>query len=115
MIFSGCLGSWEVALATNGGFSGTHSFFLCLHIAVIQHKNQVLALHISQSPKSDQQRALVRPQMEKSHVFGYPVTNGLEKLLREALNNRGNCEEGSWNQVFSTFFIPFGVPAADPC
>lgn len=79
-------------------------------------KNQVLAIHISQTTsKTDQQRALVSPRMGKSHVFGYPVTNGLEKLLGEALSRKGHCAEGSWNQVFSTFFIPFAVAATDPC
>lgn len=81
-----------------------HNFFLCLQVEGIQNKNQVLAIHISQTmvllkttSKTDQQRALVNPQMGKSHVFGYPVTNGLEKLLGEALNREGHCAECSWN------------------
>lgn len=98
MIFSWCLSWWKVALVSNGGFSGTHSFLLCLRVAIIQHKNKVLAIHISQTTsKTDQQRALVSPQMGMSHVFGYPVTNGLEKLLGEALNRKGHCAECSGN------------------
>lgn len=104
VIFSWCLSWWEVALASNGRFPEKHNFFLCLQVAGIQNKNQVLSIHISETiSKTDQQRVLVSPQMGKSHVFGYPVTNGLEKLLGEALNIEGHCAECNCIQVFSTF------------
>lgn len=63
-------------------------------------------MHTRQTASNtDQQRILVSPQVGKSSVFGYAVTNGLEKLSESAPYRKWYCAKSSWNQVFSTLQI----------
>lgn len=65
-----------------------------------------MGIHTSQAAsKTGQQNALVNPQVGKRGMFGYPVANGLKKLLGEAANRKGHCTKSSWNYLFSTLQI----------
>lgn len=71
----GSLSSWTVVSVSGRGFSGIHVVFFPTHM--LQESSTGIkyrGIRIRRTAsKTDEQRALVSPQVGKSSMFGYPV------------------------------------------